>query len=491
MDIQVIKKVKKENGILAVPFFKEYVEKFPSVYTKDLKALVKKALDNKEFKGKFGEECYFTVDAKDLPEKVLFMGCGSGEKFDARGARNIGAEICSSAKSFKQQKVIILMTPETNLYTKEIVEGIALKNYRISKYKTGEEGEKERKKEVKEIALITDKGEKARTEAEKALVIAQAVNITKDLINGPANITDAEYFERIARQLSKDYGYKMRVFDKDKLVKEKWGGLLAINQGSYKPPKCVILEYDGGKKDERPVVLAGKGIIFDTGGYNLKPTRFIEGMHSDKSGAAAIIGIFSALKELGIKQNIVGIIPLAENMIDGKALRPDDIITMLNGKTVEITNTDAEGRVILGDALAHGTTYDPKFLIDIATLTGATIYALGDRYSALYSNDKELEKRLVNAGLDVDEYLWAMPLDREHKDKMKSHVADLRNGDEATAHLAGGSKGAAFLTFFIEDHKWAHLDIAGTAYTKDPKKYEQMGGTGVGVRVLLRFLESL
>jgi len=491
MDIKIIKKTQKESGILAVPFFKEYAEKFPLSYSKDLKALVKKALDNKEFKGKFAEEAYFTVDAKDLQEKVLFMGCGSQEKFDAKGARNIGAEICSAAKTFKQQKIIILMRPETNLYIKEFVEGIALKNYRISKYKTGEEFEKERKKEIKEIILITDKGEKARSEAEKALVVAQAVNITKDLVNGPANITDADYFEKIAKQLSKDYGYKMKVFDKDKLVKDKWGGLLAINQGSYKPPKCVILEYYGGKKNDRPIVIAGKGIIFDTGGYNLKPTKYIEDMHSDKSGAAAIIGIFSALKELGIKQNVVGIIPLAENMIDGKALRPDDIITMLNGKTVEITNTDAEGRVILGDALSYGAKYNPKYLMDIATLTGASIYALGDRYSALYSNDKELEKRLVDAGNDVDEYLWAMPLDREHKDKMKSHVADLRNGDEATAHLAGGAKGAAFLSFFIEDHKWAHLDIAGTAYTRDPKKYEQMYGTGVGVRVMLRFLEAL
>jgi leucyl aminopeptidase len=491
MDIKIINKSKKEGGILAVPFFKEYAEKFPQSYSKDLKALVKRALDNKEFKGKFAEEVYFTVDAKDLPEKVLFIGCGSREKFDAKSARNIGAEICSSAKSFKQQKVIVLMTPETNLYVEEIVEGIALKNYRISKYKTGEEFEKERKKEIKEIILITDKGEKARKEAEKALVIAQAVNIAKDLVNGPANITDADYFGRIAKQLSKDYGYKTKVFDKDKLVKDGWGGLLAINQGSYKPAKCVIIEYYGGKKNDRPIVLTGKGIIFDTGGYNLKPTKFIEDMHSDKSGAATLIGVFAALKELGIKQNVIAVLPLAENMVDGKALRPDDIITMLNGKTVEITNTDAEGRVILGDALSHGAKYNPKYLIDIATLTGASIYALGDRYSALYSNDKELEKRLVDAGNEVDEYLWAMPLDREHKDKMKSHVADLRNGDEATAHLAGGSKGAAFLSFFIEDHKWAHIDIAGTAYTRDPKKYEQMGGTGVGVRVMLRFLETL
>jgi len=201
--------------------------------------------------------------------------------------------------------------------------------------------------------------------------------------------------------------------------------------------------------------------------------------------------VLYAIGELKIKQNVTCIIPLAENMIDGKALRPDDVITMLNGKTVEITNTDAEGRVILGDALSYGATLNPKYMIDIATLTGAAIYALGDRYAGIMGNDDELIELLAKSGKEIDENLWRLPLDREHKEKMKSQVADLSNGDEGTAHLAGSSKGGAFLSYFIGDSKWAHIDIAGTAYTRDPKKYEQMGGTGFGVRSLLRFLENL
>jgi len=497
MEIIIEKNPLKEQGIVFVPFFKDYIEnienseKMPAFYTKALWKLIKKSLDSKEFKGKFSEISYFTVEAENLPDKVVFVGCGEKSKFDGKSARNIGAEICSTAKLYKQQKIAILPSPEFKKYMEELVEGIYLKNYRISKYKTGEDFEKEHKKDIKKIVLITEKDKELLAEAQKGLVIAQATNIAKDFVNGPANITDAEYFERVAKQLSKDYGYKMQVFDKEKLVKDGWGGLLAISQGAFKPAKCIVVEYNGGKSSDKPIVIVGKGIIFDTGGYNLKPTRFIEDMHSDKAGASALIGILSALKELKIKQNVTCVIPLAENMIDGKALRPDDVITMLNGKTVEITNTDAEGRVILGDALAYGAKLNPKYLLDIATLTGAAIYALGDRYAAVIGNDDDLIEKLKKSGKEVDENLWELPLDKEHKEKMKSPVADLRNGDEGTAHLAGSSKGAAFLSYFIEDCKWAHIDIAGTAYTRDPKKYEQMGGTGFGVRGLIRFLESL
>jgi len=489
MNVKVQKRVKKEEGLLIVPFFKEYIKTFPKEYTDELKSLVKRALKKKEFEGKGNESQYYTIDAKALPEKVLFIGCGKKEKYDSKRARILGAEICAEAKEKKQQKVIVLLLEEMNLYIGELVESIVLKNYRISKYKTGEDFEKERKRDVKELVLITNKTEKAEKEAEKALIIARATNITKDLVNGPANIVNAEYFEKIAKEISRDY--KVLVLNKDKLIKQGWGGLLSVNQGAYANPKCVIIEYHGGKRNSEPIVIVGKGIIFDSGGYNLKPTQNIEYMHSNKAGASAVIGIFMALKQLGIKQNVIGIMPLTENMIDGKAFRPSDIITMLNGKTVEITNTDAEGRLILGDGLTYGLKYKPKYLIDIATLTGAAMIALGDRYSALFANDKILKERLLDAGERTDDVLWELPLHKDHKEIMKSQVADLRNGDTGTSHLAGASKGAAFLVNFIDKSKWAHIDIAGTGYTKDPKKYEQMGATGAGVRLLLEFLEKL
>jgi len=493
MQIKTQKNTKKLSGLLIVPFFKEYLNETPEDYTEELKTFVKKFKKEKEYDGDTSENLSFTVDSKDLPERLVFMGCGKRDKFSATSARNLGAEICSVAKDNKSTKLAIIMTPELNLYVQELVEGLDLKNYQISKYKTGENLKKEEKKELKEVVLVTNKEAKAKESALKALVIAQATNVAKDLVNGPANIVDADYFERISKRLSSDYGYKLTVLNKPKLEKLGWGGLLAIAQGATKPAKCIILEHNAGGSS-KPIVLIGKGIIFDTGGYNLKPTKHIEDMHSDKAGASVIIGIFSALKELKIKKNVVGIIPLAENMIDGKALRPNDVITMLNGKTVEITNTDAEGRVILADALTQGCKYDPEYMIDIATLTGSAMVALGDRYSGILGNDTEpngLSKKIVQAGEYTDELMWELPLHEDHREKMKSKVADLVNCDEGTSYLAGASKGAAFLENFIGKNKWAHIDIAGTAFTSDPKKYEQKGATGVGVRALIRFLENV
>jgi len=504
MQIKTQKNIKNETGLLIIPFFKEYLSgKTPAEYTTELNSFVKKFKKEKEFDGKKSENAIFTVDSKHLPEKLVFVGCGERDKFSAKHSRELGADICSLAKDNKQTKVIVILTPELNLYVQELVEGIALKNYRVSKYKTGAELKKEEKKDVKEITLVTvtAKESKVKESALKALILAQAANIAKDLVNGPANIVDADYFERVAKHLAGDYGYKLRVFNKQKLEHLGWGGLLAIGQGSTKPAKCIILEYRGGGSLP-PVVLIGKGIIFDTGGYNLKPTKHIEDMHCDKAGASAIIGIFSVLKELKIKQNVIGILPLAENMIDGKALRPSDIITMLNGKTVEITNTDAEGRVIVADALTHGCSYKPRYMIDIATLTGSVMAALGDRYSGVLGNNngsshgsgQSLIKKIVQAGEETDELMWELPIHEDHREKLKSKVADLVNCDEGTAHLAGASKGAAFLENFVDDKAckaWAHIDIAGTAFTKDPKKYEQNGATAVGVRMILRLLERI
>ena len=491
MQIKTLKKTQKGTKLLIVPFFKDYLTDEPKEFTAELKTFIKKFKKEKSFNGKFGRQAYYTVESNTLPEKIIFVGGGDREKYSAKLARELGALIHQQVHSQRETKISLLLTPELNIYIRELIEGIALKNYRISKYKTGEDYKKEKKREIKEVTLITkSKDKKIISEAKKALVIAQATNVTKDLVNGPANIVDASYFERIAKRLGSDYSYKVRVFNKDKLTKMKWGGLLAINQGAVKPAKCVILEHKGGG-NKAPIIIVGKGLIFDTGGYNLKPTRHIEDMHQDKAGGSAVIGVFSALKELKIKQNVIGIIPLTENMIDGKAVRPSDVITMLNGKTVEIGNTDAEGRVILADALTYACKYKPKHIIDIATLTGSVMVALGNRYAGVFGNNSELNKKIVQAGEEVDELMWKLPIHEDHREKMKSKVADLRNADEGTSHLAGGSKAAVFLENFVEKNEWAHIDIAGTPYTRDPKKYEQRGATGAAVRTLINFLENL
>lgn len=493
MKVKIQKTLKKEKGLLIVPYFKDG-DKFPKYYNEELKALLKKALDEKEFSGKGGTKKYFTVESKTMPEKVLFLGVGTSKKFNSARARNMGADLCVEAREFKQNNLLILMTPEMDLYAMELIEGIALKDYRISKYKTGEEFENEQKTEIQNITLITKKeGKEMEKAVEKALILAQSTNITKDLVNGPANIIDIDYFEMVAKQLKKDYGYKVTVIERPELLKQGWGGLIAVNQGSHKPAKVVTIEYNGAKNPkENPIVIVGKGVIFDSGGYNLKPSNHMEEMHSDKAGASSIVGVFTALKELKIKKNVVGVLVLTENMIDGKAFRPSDVITMLNGKTCEIKNTDAEGRLILADGVHYAQKkFKPECLIDIATLTGAAMVALGDRYTAVFSRHEDMSKRFINAGKETDDLIWELPLHKDHMEKIKSKVADYCNADVGTSHLAGASKGAAFVATFIEKGtKWAHLDIAGTAYTHEPKKYEQKGGTGVGVRFLLNFIEN-
>ena len=492
MKVKIQKVLKKEKGLLLVPYFKDE-KKVPAYYNDELKKLLEKAISEKEFAGKGGEKKYFTVESKGMPEKVLFMGVGKKGKFSSERARKIGADLCMAARDLKENNIIVLMAPEMDLYANELVEGIALKDYRISKYKTGEDYELERKTILQDIVLVSKKeGKEIEKAVERALTIAQATNVTKDLVNGPANIIDIDYFETVAKQLKSDYGYKVTILNKPELEKQGWGGLLAVNQGSYTPAKVVTIEYNGGKPGENPIVLVGKGVVFDSGGYNLKPSNHMEDMHSDKAGASAIVGIFTALKELKIKRNVVGVLLLTENMIDGKAFRPSDVIKMLNGKTCEIKNTDAEGRLILADGVYYAQKkFKPECLIDIATLTGAAMVALGDRYTAFFTKDSDVRKRLLQAGEETGDLLWELPLHKDHLEKIKSQVADYCNADVGTSHLAGSSKGAAFVAMFVEKGmKWTHLDIAGTAYTHDPKKYEQKGATGVGVRFLLNFIEN-
>jgi leucyl aminopeptidase len=293
-----------------------------------------------------------------------------------------------------------------------------------------------------------------------------------------------------AHKIAKENKYKIAVFGDKELKKMGWGGLLAVNQGSSKEAKVIVLEYDGGSKKEKPIALVGKGILFDAGGYNLKPKDHIETMHQDMAGGAVLLGIFKLLKKLNIKKNLVAVIPIAENLIGGNAYRPSDIIKTLSGLTVEITNTDAEGRLILGDGVTYALQFDPECVITIATLTGAIMVALGDRYAGLMGNDKELINAIKNAGDDVDDLGWEMPIHRDFKKKMDSEIADLKNADLGTSKLAGSQKGAAFIERFVENKKWCHIDIASTAFTHDPKDYEEKGATGAGLRMLLKFLEK-
>lgn len=490
MKIQTQKKIISKKGMLVTPIFVENLKKLPGNFPKEAAQFISHWVNEKEFKAEKRETIYTHLQSKDLPHKLLVIGLGKAEKFNAKTAREIGAKIVKMAKTHKSKEVTLVLVDKMLPHIEELLEGVNFAQYEFDLFKTSKK-ENSLHKTIQTLDLVTDKKVDLESAVTKASLLCEGMNFAKDLINSPSNHVDASYLSNEAMKIAKENGYGVEIFGKKELVKMGWGGLLAVNQGSNKEPKCAVLKYFGAAdKNEKPIILIGKGVIFDTGGYNLKPSNHIETMHQDMAGAATVLGIFKILKKLGIKKNVFGVTPMAENLVSAEAYRPSDIIRMYSGKTVEITNTDAEGRLILADAITYSTKQNPEAIITIATLTGAVAVALGDRYAGLLSNNVKLRNSLQKAGREACDLGWPLPLHPDFKMKMKSDVADIRNCDLGTQRYAGSSKGAAFLERFVEGKKWCHIDIGGTAFTVDPLEYQTKGATGHGFRMLVRYLEN-
>ncbi len=312
--------------------------------------------------------------------------------------------------------------------------------------------------------------------------VAGGMGLAKDLGNTPSNICTPDYLAQQAKALAKTYGFKCKVLDYAACEKLGMGSFLSVGKGSDKPPRFIELRHDGGKKGDKPIVLVGKAITFDAGGISLKPAADMDEMNYDMSGGGSVLGTFHAIGELGLKLNVVGLIPSCENMPDAAANKPGDIVTSMSGQTIEILNTDAEGRLILCDALTYAERFDPAAVIDIATLTGACVIALGNIPSALFSNNEALGKAVERAADQAWDRVWPMPLWDEYQDLLKSNLADMAN----IGGRAGGSITAAcFLARFAKKYPWAHLDVAGTAYRGGRDK---KGSTGRPVPLLTQYL---
>jgi leucyl aminopeptidase len=349
--------------------------------------------------------------------------------------------------------------------------------------------EEKRSKLIKAVALIGAAPEET-TIFHKYTEIVKAVYFARDLVNGNADDVTPQYLAAAAQQLAKKHSrIKTTIFDKKRLIKERFGLLLAVNRGSLVDPALIVAEYRGAPKSSLHIVLIGKGVTYDTGGLNLKPTGSMETMKADMAGAAAVLGALSAIASLNLKVNVSVVVPSTENGIDSLSYKPGDVYEGYAGKSVEIGNTDAEGRLILADALAYAVKeLKPTYLIDLATLTGAMDVALGSEYIGLFSNDDNLSRLLEDSSLSTYERVWRLPLVDEYRDSLKSDIADLRNiGGKG----AGCIKGALFLEAFVDKIAWAHLDIASVAYSLEAKKYLPKYGTGIGVRLLVDFLENL
>jgi len=494
MQLKYKKKINSKDSHIIIAIFEDKEpKKLPSSVKKTLSLYQK----NKDFTGKHSKLLIINTDAKtkEWAARTIFIGLGKSKELTGKKVREAFAVAAKKARKLESAKINIQLSSVLKSYAQEIGEACQLANYSLGGYKTDKESQIEKKKQFNSMIYVSEKRDKDFEKGlQRGILIASSVNLVRDLVNGPSNIVDEGCFAKKAKEVAKNSRCKVRILEKKDLERLKMGALLGVNHGCAAGAKLITLEYKPSRIKSSPIILVGKGVLFDTGGYNLKPTSGIDTMHMDMAGAAVVLGIMNLLRSLEIKQHVIGVMPITQNMIDANAQRPNDIVTSYSGKTIQILNTDAEGRLILADALSYAQEKwkKPRAIIDIATLTGACMVALGEQYAGLMGNDQELIDGIKNSGEKTDEELWQLPIHKKFIEIMKDDMADLRNIDRGTSRLAGASKAAGFLQHFIEKgNKWAHIDIAGTAFVKDPKKYDQKYGTGYGVRLMIDYLENL
>jgi len=451
-------------------------------------ASIKETLQNKEFKGTFGSSILVYTLGKGPMKKIMLLGLGKKEKFTDESARICAGKAALKAKELATKEFSILQFSNLDEGLIEaMTEGVTLALYSFDKYKEA----KEPSTKIEEIAiLINSDSPKFQSVADKASHVAEAVNFARDIGNLPPNDCPPAHLASIALSLAQEHGMKAQVIDRYELENMGMGGIVAVGKGSNNPPKLIILEYNGSSDpQQKSYLLVGKAVTFDTGGISIKPGEKMDEMKFDKCGGCTVLAVMRAVASMKLAVNVVGIVPSVENMPSATSYRPGDIIKMYNGKTVEVLNTDAEGRMILADALAYGiATYSPKAVIDLATLTGAAIIALGANVAAIVGTNKQLTDRMRKLADKTGEKMWELPLYDEFHDQIKSTYADIKN---IGGRAGGAITAAAFLSNFASNTPWVHVDIAGTAWTQDgthEKSYNPKGATGFGVRTLVKFL---
>jgi leucyl aminopeptidase len=365
------------------------------------------------------------------------------------------------------------------------VEGIKLSDYLFNNYKSDED-----KNDLNQVRILIKNNLKNNQKIiHDSSIVSDAVIFSRNISNLPPNDCLPKDLANFSATLSKNQKIKVRVIEQEEMEPYGLAGILAVGKGSSSSPKLIIIEYSGSTKNEKPIVIVGKAVTFDTGGISIKPSEKMDEMKYDKCGGCNVLGIMKAVSDLNLNTNVIGMIPAVENMPSGNSYRPGDIIKMYNRKTVEVLNTDAEGRIILADALAFAVkTFAPKAIIDMATLTGAAIIALGTNVAALVGNNKGLVMKIIDFSNQTGEKIWELPLYDEYKEQLKSSTADMKN---IGGRSAGAITAAAFLSNFVEDTPWIHLDIAGTAWNQEgtkEKTYNPKGATGFGIRTIVKYI---
>jgi leucyl aminopeptidase len=430
---------------------------------------------------------------KGTAKRIVLVGLGESKEVTfekLRLAASRGATVSYNVKAETVGIAIPSIEMDGDDTAQALVEGFVLGSYRFTRYRTGEaEGEAAQRL----VIQTTDHDKQVRRGADKGRIIAEAVCTARDLVNLSPDEKSPILLSKAIEKSGKKHGYEVSTWDKALIEEEGMGGLLAVNRGSQEPPTFSVLEWrPENARNSRPVILVGKGVIFDTGGLSLKPTKgSMDSMKSDMAGAAAVVGAMEAIAKLDLPLYVIGLIPATDNRPGENAYVPGDVVKMHSGKTVEVLNTDAEGRMILADALSYASSFYPEIVLELSTLTGAAVVALGDFVAATMTNaESGSDERLADivlAGTESGDRVHPLPMFDEYNEQLKSTVADLKN---VGGRMGGAITAAKFLEHFV-DYPWIHIDIAGPSFREDAKGYSQAGGTGFGVRLLTRYLQHL
>ncbi|HEX8833826.1 MAG TPA: leucyl aminopeptidase [Abditibacteriaceae bacterium] len=496
-DVQSGAPLELSTQCLVVPVFQnEELSGVAAELDTRLDGLVREVKNDDGFKGACGETRVLYTNGKIASSRVILVGLGKREKISATTIRKAAAKAARGVRALKRDSFAFVV-PDGIGETSEslavaLAEGIVLGLHIFDDFKT--DAESKARTVINNVTLLVDSGEERENVArgvEYAQITTAANLRTRHLVNTPSNLKWPQTLADEAQKIADENGLRCTIWDENRIQAERMGALWGVGMGSDKPPRFIILEHiPQGMENEPPLILVGKGMTFDTGGYSLKPSTSMEDMKDDMGGAAAVLGAMSVIGQLKPQRRIMALVASAENMVNGHAQRPGDIVTARNGKTIEVLNTDAEGRLILADTLSYATEQKPAAIIDMATLTGAIGIALGQEAAGLFTNNDELGEKVRAAGEAVGERVWPFPMWDEYREHVKGTASDIKNiGIE---RRAGSIAGAVFLEHFVgEGIPWVHLDIAAVAFLREDRPLVQRGATGFGARLILELLRTL
>ena len=486
-----VETLKHETPMLAVGVFEgtETLSGWLEIIDRALGGVILRVLSSGDFRGKSGEELVLYGPENTGLKRLLLIGLGQPDKFDSESVRRAAGRAVRVAERMRLGSLSISLDAFSDFDTastaQAAAEGAVLAAWKFRELKT------DKSTGTSDVTTLDILGSDDAAEVSRAVEtgakIADAANFARALQSRPGNVATPFHLAEEAERMAAQVGLDITVFDERRMLDEGMHAILAVSRGSQEEARLIVMKHNGGEDRESPLVLVGKGLTFDAGGISLKPPKGMEDMKFDMSGGAAVIGAMKAIAELGIPANVVGIVPASENLPSGNALKPGDVIDTLAGKTVEVINTDAEGRLILADALCYGAQLHPAAMVDCATLTGAVVIALGHQAAAVLGNQQGLIDELISAGKSSGERCWPLPLWDDYREQLDSETADLSN---VGGRPAGSITAAKFLSEFVGDTPWAHLDIAGTAYGNGKLPYQRKGAYGFPTRMLIHWVRS-